>query len=198
MNTPQYRKPRVLGLTSGPHKLLMVYLSHILLAGRASSSGTSQIMFSLLMDPYHTFVPLGVEVASTNPLSCARTCLYRYNTCFSFSINDTLKTCKLDMGGNLYTVKSQEKLSILWEIVAAERVEFWVGLDDLSSVGVWRWADDGTDMADSWGPVIFATGEPSSPGVEDCVEYQPRIQGLNDAFCSLQSRYLCEMKYRLL
>ncbi|XP_059150272.1 uncharacterized protein LOC131937095 [Physella acuta] len=106
----------------------------------------------------------------------------------------TARTTCEGFAGNLYTVKTQEKLSILTSIGAALNFNFWVGLDDIESEGDFRWVDDGANITEAWRRTIFNREQPDNRGgAENCVSYNTYYVPLNDDFCLVQMRFLCEM-----
>ncbi|XP_059154766.1 CD209 antigen-like protein 2 [Physella acuta] len=109
---------------------------------------------------------------------------------------DARDACQ-EFGGNLYTIKTQEKLNILKTIAGTFRFNFWVGLDDMETEGVFKWVDDGTTLTYNWTRTVFNVHQPSNGypnGNEDCVEYNQLYKPLNDVNCIIILKYLCEKK----
>ncbi|XP_059150338.1 collectin-11-like [Physella acuta] len=99
------------------------------------------------------------------------------------------------LGGTLYTPKTDEKLNIFQQLVTSLNVMLWIGLDDIETEDVFKWADDGSILTSSWRVRLFPSGQPDNAwGNEDCVSYNYYFpKQINDAACDIKMNYLCEM-----
>ena len=70
----------------------------------------------------------------------------------------------------------------------------WVGLDDIQVEDDFRWAD-GSSMTSQQRQELFVHGEPNSDGSEDCVHFDHRRGGFNDARCSMKYTFVCEQVF---
>ncbi|XP_059150278.1 C-type mannose receptor 2-like [Physella acuta] len=86
--------------------------------------------------------PLNFELLKNGSVSvCVRVSLDRFN------YTSARDVCK-GFGGNLYTIKTQEKLNLIVAIATSVNADLWVGLDDMEQEGIFRWVDDGSLLSD--------------------------------------------------
>ncbi|XP_059150277.1 CD209 antigen-like protein 2 [Physella acuta] len=104
------------------------------------------------------------------------------------------KACQ-EYGGNLYTMKTQEKINIFKKLADAGNYQIWLGLDDLETEDVFKWVDDGSVLNSSWRDVLFPVIKPDNAFTgEDCISYNYFFsKSLNDGDCSLLMNFMCEM-----
>jgi hypothetical protein len=98
-----------------------------------------------------------------------------------------------DLGGELARIEDSvenDEVAAYAESIysAAATLEYWVGLNDLSTEGSYAWPDGGPVSFTDWAP-----GEPNDVGGEDCVQVE-FSRGWNDMPCSHESTgYACQM-----
>lgn len=66
--------------------------------------------------------------------------------------------------------------------------DYWIGLNDRSSEGTFRWVSDNTPMKNNF----FESGEPSDTVGEDCVEMAKKTYQWNDWDCDFDNPFFCE------
>jgi hypothetical protein len=96
----------------------------------------------------------------------------------------------ITQGGHLVSVHDQATQDFLtstaFDIAGGD---WWLGLNDQASEGVFVWSDASPLDYTSW-----AGGEPNNAGNEDCVHVPEWAGGSwNDLPCSQESRYICEL-----
>ena len=97
------------------------------------------------------------------------------------------------LGGHLASVKTPEKVDIVSDLAQGEKI--WVGLDDRTQEGVFVWHEDGEVLSESLKEDLFALGQPSNnQGMEHCVHLRLDARDLNDAKCSFEFIFACEMR----
>ncbi|XP_055864553.1 C-type lectin domain family 4 member M-like [Biomphalaria glabrata] len=100
-------------------------------------------------------------------------------------------SCKA-LGAHLMTLKTRDKFNLLATNNVGNK-EFYIGLTDFVTEGIFRWTDDDSISNLSSIQSFFRTGEPNDhAGNEDCVAYYPNEKLLNDVNCFGQSHYICE------
>ncbi|KAJ8246197.1 hypothetical protein GJAV_G00264780 [Gymnothorax javanicus] len=86
------------------------------------------------------------------------------------------------MGANLAMTKTKEELQFL---AKEGKGKYWLGLNDITSEGTWKWLDGSSPAAGLW-----ASGEPNNQfDREDCGETAGE---LNDVPCDVKRRWICE------
>ncbi|CAM9106860.1 unnamed protein product, partial [Ectocarpus fasciculatus] len=86
---------------------------------------------------------------------------------------------------NLATIYSAEVnnwISVYYVLSSS----FWIGYNDLDDEGVWRWADGSNGTFEMW-----ANGEPSNSGEEDCARKNNGGFTWNDVSCTTAMYGLC-------
>lgn len=94
-------------------------------------------------------------------------------------------------GAFLMSVKTTDKLSIL--LMLAEDKPTWVGCDDLTQIGTYRWKEDGEILTDETISEVFLKGDPNYRVGEDCVCLAGVKGRLVDYNCSVPYNYVCEI-----
>ena len=120
-------------------------------------------------------------------LGSARLCLKFVNKKVDFSTAKS--TCAKDGSAYLFMADSQEKLDLA-KLLGPGDVQIWVGMDDIEKEGVFRWVD-GRLVTDRQMD-LFSVGEPSGGG-EDCAATFAALSKLNDRFCQLPAKFICEI-----
>ena len=147
--------------------------------------------------------------------------MYRYGSeiaCIavikSSKVNFTLASSHCEqMGANLVSVKTLDKLQMLIEILG-DSTNFWVGLDDMVEEGTYVWREDGqvafkinaTYSSRQMAEVAMngLWDHPREPNNyadnEDCIQLkQSTTHGelrLNDYKCFTRSKFICEERIR--
>ncbi|WAR23857.1 PLC-like protein [Mya arenaria] len=100
--------------------------------------------------------------------------------------------CRL-LGGNLAEVRTQSEKLFIRQTASTRRVKFWIGANDLSTEGEFRWAgSDRRVTITDW-----HSGQPDNyEGAEDCVHTDGERTGTwNDEDCDERMHYICEERW---
>uniref|UniRef100_A0A2C9LGM4 C-type lectin domain-containing protein n=1 Tax=Biomphalaria glabrata TaxID=6526 RepID=A0A2C9LGM4_BIOGL len=126
----------------------------------------------------------GFQVYTSGNISA---CLFMSQDWMNFT--DSATQCEA-LNSTLMSLKFVEKLEILKKNAADTS---YIGLDDMKTEGAFTWHDDHTVIQDELKPRLFNPGEPNN-GVneEDCVNFEPGNDALNDVTCSDVNYYICE------
>ncbi|XP_052776850.1 aggrecan core protein-like [Mya arenaria] len=135
------------------------------------------------------------EMLTTTPLrTCKSGWVHHGDSCYLFS-HDTEDwsmaqlICRL-LGGNLAEVRTQSEKLFIRQTASTRRVKFWIGANDLSTEGEFRWAgSDRRVTITDW-----HSGQPDNyEGAEDCVHTDGERTGTwNDEDCDERMHYICE------
>ncbi|XP_030247934.1 C-type lectin domain family 4 member M-like [Sparus aurata] len=136
---------------------------------------------------------------------------YTNSLCYYFAFSETTSRRSWQearlfctrRGGDLAMVDSREKHLAIIELLnnyqdpsrPISHSGFWIGLRDVEEEGVWKW-QDGTRLSEGY----WNDGEPNNSGNEDCAAAYPRsnpYKSWNDAPCSYDLKWICEMAPRL-
>ncbi|MFP2908754.1 lectin-like protein [Pyxidicoccus sp. 3LFB2] len=99
---------------------------------------------------------------------------------------DAQKTCA-DLGYGMVTLNDAAEEQWLKAQLPTPTTEWWLGINDRGTEGVWEWSDDVSTYL-HWNP-----GEPNnSQGAEDCGLFLNALGGWHDAPCSLSRTFVCE------
>ncbi|GFO41281.1 endonuclease-reverse transcriptase [Plakobranchus ocellatus] len=98
--------------------------------------------------------------------------------------------CK-SLGGYLATVRTEAKFKMV--AMFANGTDMWVGLDDLTADGVYRWLEDGEALTSAEQSISFLYEEPNNQlGQEYCIRYHFNYDKLDDVYCWYEMKALCE------
>ncbi|GFR84401.1 C-type lectin [Elysia marginata] len=105
------------------------------------------------------------------------------------TIEQASSTCAA-LGAYLVTVKTFPKLELI-RTIAKQTV--WVGLKYLRSQGIYIWLGDGQTVTNQQMMDTFFDGGPNDAGGnEDCGEFNPYFNSINDISCDQSYPYICE------
>jgi hypothetical protein len=110
--------------------------------------------------------------------------------CFALrNWNEAEADC-ITQGGHLISVHDQATQDFLaGNAFAIAGGDWWMGLNDQSSEGLYVWSDGSPFDFASW-----AGGEPNNSGNEDCAHFPIWAGGnWNDLPCDVEARYICEL-----
>ncbi|XP_074539364.1 uncharacterized protein LOC141800601 [Halichoeres trimaculatus] len=113
------------------------------------------------------------------------------NKCYFFSRGGLSKSWEESQadcqsrGGDLAMPKTKAELTF----VSKGNTYTWIGLTDKAHEGKWQWVD-GTDLENTG---FWKKGEPNNTGNEDCAEVSRSEVKLNDAPCSNEFSWACEI-----
>ncbi|KAK6180708.1 hypothetical protein SNE40_008709 [Patella caerulea] len=119
------------------------------------------------------------------------------NTCYMFSdksLNwmNARDDCR-SMGGDLLSVTSKIEQNYIRDRINEQNMALiWIGLNDLNTTGIWRWADGA--------PLNYVTWGTGFPQIEkgdgrDCVSINTEKDGWSNWDCYHSSKYICKKTY---
>ena len=112
-----------------------------------------------------------------------------YKAIFAYRIYSSAQSDCISQGAHLASIHSAEEMAFVEQIVRVKfpgYADFWLGADDLSSEGIWKWLD-GTPM----NYLKWNSGEPNNGRIENCLEHLLG-RGWNDRGCSTIRGYVCK------
>eukprot|EP00058_Branchiostoma_floridae_P011240 XP_002596728.1 hypothetical protein BRAFLDRAFT_241083 [Branchiostoma floridae] len=102
-------------------------------------------------------------------------------------------TCAAE-GGFVAPTKTEELLRLIRKLIYSVKplANFWIGLDDRQTEGVWRWSD-GTVL----GAEDFQTWVPREPnnyqGTQHCGRYWASMEQWDDVVCYVRYLFVCQI-----
>ena len=94
--------------------------------------------------------------------------------------------CK-EIGRSLASIQNQEENSIIKALINGKNKDFWIGINDISSEGTFKWSDGSALHFTDW-----ATGEPNNANGGDCGQLQAlKNFKWDDDVCNAHKRYIC-------
>ena len=103
--------------------------------------------------------------------------------------------CKQAHGAELVKIESADENNFIKTQYLSHQVDYWIGLSDSSSPGVWKWSDG--DVLGNY--TNWALEEPSQPGTQHCAgirhgTFFNKIYDAqwHDALCWKTKGYICK------
>ena len=161
------------------------------------------MLISLLLFPHlrstpsFSFFVLFLSASPTSWQTCFQGSCYELFAADLQTWYNAKAFCADQHGAQLVKIDSSDENNFIKSQYLIGQVDYWIGLSDSSSPGVWKWADgDVLGNYTNWG-----WNQPSSPGVQHCAGIQNGTyysgnhvfdSQWHDSDCSNSKGYICE------